>query len=197
VVSVTLLDGAAIKAQLGMGVNVTLKLDPNDLAGADSNNRVQLYAPNPIQGGSSISHWDSECLPNLLMEPAINSNLSSDVDLTLAHFDDIGWVDILTGVPDGEVPAPEFALLQNYPNPFNPNTSIRYTVSETQEIRVGIYDVQGRLVRSLVNRVDAAGAHEVRWEGRDDAGQPVASGIYFARLSGRTGTDSRKIVLLK
>jgi len=92
VVSVTLDDGNAIKAQLGTGVNVTLKLDPANLAGADSNGRVKLYAPNPVQGGSSISHWDVSATPSLLMEPAITSILSSDVDLTLAHFADIGWL---------------------------------------------------------------------------------------------------------
>jgi len=92
VVSVTMADGTALKnALLGGPVNVTLGLDPSVLAGADANGRVKLYAPNPYQGGSSISHFDVSAFPDLLMEPAINSGLSSDVDLTLAHFHDLGW----------------------------------------------------------------------------------------------------------
>lgn len=93
VVGITQADGNAIKAQLGSGVNVTLRLDPNQLSGADAANRVKLYAPNPVESGSSISHFDVSAAPNLLMEPAITGSLSDEVDLTLAHFSDIGWRD--------------------------------------------------------------------------------------------------------
>jgi hypothetical protein len=200
VVSITLADGNAIKAELGSGVNVTLHLDPNNLAGTDSNNRVKLYAPSPVEGGSSISHWDVSALPNLLMEPAINGNLSSDVDLTLAHFDDLGWVDIVSGVEDDGVPTPvtaELTVLPSYPNPFNPSTTIRYELSNDQEVRLAVYDVQGRLVRSLVDGVETAGVHKVAWKGIDNQGAPVASGIYFVRLSGEGQIATGKIVLAK
>jgi hypothetical protein len=93
VVSVTLADGTAIKAEMLLGtVNVTLGFNLAQLAGADNTGRVKLYAPNPYEGGSSISHWDVSAFPNLLMEPAINGNLSSSVDLTLYHFIDLGWL---------------------------------------------------------------------------------------------------------
>jgi hypothetical protein len=196
VVSVTLNDGNAIKAELGMGtVNVTLALDPAQLAGADANGRVLLYAPNPYQGGSSISHWDASALPNLLMEPAINSNLSSSVDLTLAHFTDLGWLDTLPTGADGDVPV--VAMLTNYPNPFNPTTTIRYVVSSAQDITLAIFDVRGRLVRSLDAGVRAQGPHQAVWDGHDDHGRPVASGVYYVRLAGDRETLTRKIVLLK
>jgi hypothetical protein len=200
VVSITLADGNAIKAELGTGVNVTLQLDPDQLAGADASNRVKLYAPNPIQSGSSISHWDVSCLPNLLMEPAINSNLSSSVDLTLAHFSDLGWLDLPTAVKDEGTPAAPFAdltVLPNYPNPFNPSTTIRYDIPTTQEIRLAVYDVHGRLVRALVDGVESAGVHEVTWEGRNNRGEEVASGVYFVRLSGGGQIATGKIVLAK
>jgi hypothetical protein len=197
-VSITQADGNAIKAQLGGGVNVTLKLNPPQLAGTDGSNRVKLYAPNPYEGGSSISHWDVSAFPNILMEPAINNNLSSDVDLTLAHFDDLGWTDIITGVADGSLPRlSNLAVLANYPNPFNPGTSIRYSVPDAQKVRVDVYDVEGRLVRSLVDRIEPVGVREVAWEGMDNDGRPVSSGIYFVRLSGKNQVATRKIVLIR
>ena len=198
--TITLDAGNEIKAQLGTGVNVTLALDPNQLAGTDANGRVKVYAPNPYEGGSSVSHWDVSAYPSLLMEPAISGNLSSDVDLTLAHFSDIGWLDLATGIADDGVPGAKdtgLALLPNYPNPFNPGTTIRYDLSSTQQVQLSVYDVQGRLVKSLTDRVETAGVHEVSWQGKDNKGQVVASGIYFVRLTGENQVATRKIILLK
>jgi hypothetical protein len=198
VVSVTLDDGNAIKAQLGTGVNATLQLDTNQTAGTDTAGRVKLYAPNPYEGGSSISHWDVTALPNLLMEPAINDNLSSDVDLTLAHFADIGWLDELgTGVNGEPAPSRDVALLSNYPNPFNPSTRIRYELASTQTVELAIFDVRGRLVRSLHTGTKTQGLHETPWDGIDKRGTAVASGVYYVRLVGERETMTRKIVLLK
>ena len=94
-VRITLADGNTIKAQLALGVNVTLGVDLAVLAGADPTGRVLLWTPNPLQSGSSISHWDQIASPNLLMEPAINSDLTHEVDppedLTLPLLLDIGW----------------------------------------------------------------------------------------------------------
>lgn len=74
--------------------NLKLILDPTKLAGTDDNGFVQLYAPNPVQPGSSKSHWDTSATPNLLMEPSITPDLDSatDLDLTPNLFEDIGWV---------------------------------------------------------------------------------------------------------
>lgn len=91
-VGITLDQGNAIK---GAGkVNLKLILDPDNLAGADENGLVQLYAPNPVQPGSSKSHFDTSATPNLLMEPSITPDLdsASDLDLTPALFEDIGWI---------------------------------------------------------------------------------------------------------
>ena len=195
VVSISLDDGNSIKAVLGGGVNVTIALDPNDLAGADSNGRVQLYAPNPYESGSSISHWDTQAYPDLLMEPFISDALSSSVDLTLAAFTDLGWLDVLpTGVRPG---MSNVVALSNYPNPFNPETTIRYDVSPPQDVTLAIFDVNGRLVRSFEKAKNVVGVHELRWDGRDNRGVAVASGVYYARLATPQKTLTRKIVLLK
>ena len=93
-VRVMLPDGNALKAQLGSGVNVKLLLDQQLLQGADGNDRPMIYTPNPVAGGSSVSHWDTTATPNQLMEPFINSDLTHNVtgvDLTLALMRDVGW----------------------------------------------------------------------------------------------------------
>ena len=102
-VLITQNDGNALRAQLGAGVEVTLSLDLSVRAGADARGRALLFAPNPDQPGSSISHWDDSARPNLLMEPNISGDLPHGVDLTLPVLLDIGWSDDADGdgVPDG------------------------------------------------------------------------------------------------
>ncbi len=105
---VTLADGNALKAALAGGaVNVTLKVDNSVLAGVDRINHLALLATfDPVQLGSSISHFDGVAFPNQLMEPAINSDLKAVVtppeDLTSSLFTDIGWYSDGDGVPDGK-----------------------------------------------------------------------------------------------
>ncbi len=90
-VGITLDQGNAIKGE--KKVNLKLILDKKLLAGADDNGFVRLYAPNPVQPGSSKSHWDTSATPSLLMEPSITPDLSpsTDLDLTPNLFEDIGW----------------------------------------------------------------------------------------------------------
>ncbi|HKF42879.1 MAG TPA: PA domain-containing protein [Thermoanaerobaculia bacterium] len=112
-VRITQADGAKIRSNLASGVTATLRTDQSVLAGADSQNRALLYATNPVQDGSSISHWDTIAFPNLLMEPNISPDLTHSVDLTLPFMRDIGWYADLDndGVPDGVDNCP------NVPNP--------------------------------------------------------------------------------
>lgn len=89
-------------------------------------------------------------------------------------------------------------LEQNYPNPFNPVTTIRYELQTPGRAQLRVYDVSGRLVRTLLDSNVTAGArHEVTWDGRSDGGERVASGVYFYKLSAPGFTQTRKMVLLK
>lgn len=94
-VSLRRADGLAIIAQLGGGVNATLRIDSTIRAGADSLGRTRVYAPFPVVGGSSISHFDTAARRNLLMEPSINPDLTHRLkapdDLTSEFFYDLGW----------------------------------------------------------------------------------------------------------
>jgi hypothetical protein len=101
-VRISLANGNALKSALASGtVNVTLGVNLAVRAGANPAGRVLLNAPNPVVTGSSISHWDPIAFPNLLMEPAINSDLTHGVDLTRQEMIDIGWFSDGDGVADG------------------------------------------------------------------------------------------------
>ena len=88
-------------------------------------------------------------------------------------------------------------LVGAVPNPFNPQTSVHFNLPATQGARLNVYDVQGRLVRSLLNEVRSAGANQVTWDGRDNAGRGAASGTYFARLESGGVTRVKTMALVR
>ncbi|MBN4056233.1 S8 family serine peptidase [Rhodothermus sp. AH-315-K08] len=104
----------------------------------------------------------------------------------------------LTSLSDNEpvVPA-SFELGQNYPNPFNPTTTISFTIPTEAPVRIEVYDVLGRLVRTLLNTTQAAGSHTVTWDGRDVSGTPVSSGTYLYRITAGGLAQTRAMLLLK
>ncbi|MCB9088283.1 MAG: choice-of-anchor D domain-containing protein [Calditrichae bacterium] len=95
-----------------------------------------------------------------------------------------------------EVPA-AFALAQNYPNPFNPTTEIPYALPVNARVEIAVYNILGQKVRTLVNHAQSPGYYTARWDGRNDAGQLVGSGIYIYRISAGSYTAMRKMILLK
>ncbi|HET6349516.1 MAG TPA: FlgD immunoglobulin-like domain containing protein [Candidatus Krumholzibacteria bacterium] len=89
-------------------------------------------------------------------------------------------------------------LLDNIPNPFNPRTSVRFELPGVAQVRVEIYNAAGVRVRTLINGAHPAGIHAAEWDGTDDAGHGVSSGVYFVRLQiDGSVVDTRKIMLLK
>ncbi|MCH7549036.1 MAG: T9SS type A sorting domain-containing protein, partial [Candidatus Krumholzibacteriota bacterium] len=88
-------------------------------------------------------------------------------------------------------------LRQNYPNPFNPVTTIEYSLGERSHVTLRIYNVAGQLVRTLIDDVRVAALHTATWDGQNDAGQGVASGVYFYRLQSAGFVQTKKMVLLK
>lgn len=89
------------------------------------------------------------------------------------------------------------ALSQNSPNPFNPRTTIRFDLASPAPVRLEVYSAAGRLVRELVDASLPAGRHSVIWDGKDDAGRNVGSGIYFYRLRAGSFSESRRMTILK
>ncbi len=90
-----------------------------------------------------------------------------------------------------------FALRQNAPNPFNPVTTIRYELPTDSDVRIDVYNVAGRHVRTVVDGPVAAGYNEVVWDGRDNSGKRVASGVYLYRMSAGDFESKKMMVVLK
>jgi hypothetical protein len=90
-----------------------------------------------------------------------------------------------------------YSLSQNYPNPFNPSTQINFALPEKKAVSLKIYNLQGNLVKTLVNEEKDAGYYNVVWHGRDDRGKSVASGLYIYRITAGKYTTTKRMILLK
>jgi hypothetical protein len=107
--------------------------------------------------------------------------------------------DQAVGVDDetnSNVPA-TYSLMQNYPNPFNPATTIKYQLPEQQFVKVEIFNALGQVVNILVNQSQDAGEYTVNWNGKNNYGQNLASGIYFYRLQAGSFVETKKMILIK
>jgi len=89
------------------------------------------------------------------------------------------------------------ALLGNYPNPFNPETTIKYNLAKQSKVNLVIYNVKGQRVKTLVNETKMAGYYSVKWDGKDENGHQVSSGVYFTRFVGDNKSLTKKMILLK
>ncbi|MCZ6674181.1 MAG: T9SS type A sorting domain-containing protein, partial [Verrucomicrobia bacterium] len=91
-----------------------------------------------------------------------------------------------------------FALHQNYPNPFNPATTLRFDLPDDSKVNIEIFNIIGQRVRHLLRGQDMlAGQHSLRWNGRDDGGKPLSTGVYVVRLKAADFVKSKKVMLLK
>jgi hypothetical protein len=122
-----------------------------------------------------------------------------DDNYTGLYFDSRGWTDVEDKTTEEEGRPGEFSLSDNYPNPFNPETKIRYTVGnkQTQPLSLKVYNVLGQLVKTLVNETKEPGTYEVIWDGKDESGDQVASGVYFYKLGTQDFSQTKKMVLIR
>lgn len=107
------------------------------------------------------------------------------------------WTSLSLATGVGETASYRFRLYQNNPNPFNPTTRIHFEIDERSPVTLSIFDVQGRLVRRLVDEMRDPGLYGVQWNGTNEKGESVSSGIYFYRLVAGREVETRKMVLLK
>ncbi len=118
----------------------------------------------------------------------VNQNLTTTVNFVLT-----------TGSPNEDpiVPVSETVLKGNYPNPFNPSTTIAYSVKEPGAVWIGIYNVKGQLIRTLVNDTRATGHYTMDFDGRDDNGRSISSGIYFLKMRSGAYQSTRKMMMMQ
>jgi hypothetical protein len=115
------------------------------------------------------------------------------------YWDDLTVTKIgsITGIANNKGLPATYQLANNYPNPFNPSTNIQYALPQSGQISLVLYNLLGQKVRTLVYGFMSAGYHEVIWDGRDDNGQSVQTGIYFYRLQTGTIALVKKMLLIK
>jgi hypothetical protein len=102
----------------------------------------------------------------------------------------------VTGVTPNARPK-TYALGQNAPNPFNPRTTISFDLPRDENVKIAIYDVKGRLVKTLLSEPMTWGRHEVVWDGDDNRGNRVATGVYYYRIAAGSFTATKSMVLVK
>ena len=99
-------------------------------------------------------------------------------------------------VPVEELPV-QTEMLAPYPNPFNPQVTVAYTLKESADVTISVFDLRGRLVREIRPGLQPAGRYQEVWQGNDDSGRRQASGVYFIRLSAGSYERTSRVMLLK
>jgi len=153
---------------------------------------VNIAGTNSSQPKSYI-YYDRE-----IFEPGIYYYwlLSTDFDGTSQIFGPINvYFDAADSGSGAVTPIPGFAAA--YPNPFNPETTLRYGVDQKSLVEILIYNVRGQIVRKLMSEDKDVGWHQIRWDGRDDSGRILSSGVYFARMHMGDKLYQHKIVMMK
>ncbi len=194
-------------------------------------NKHKLTCEDTLVAEITSTDWQMSDVPNVVLihpdgsEQLIpvekqNQGLVWTCTIVLAHFKKgTYFLDITKGVEksslhyrthfvitsgasvDRTAPSPAFQLSQNYPNPFNPLTTITFNVSRPTRVNLTVYDLSGRMVKTLLDDRVSAGPHTVVWDGTDAENNPVASGVYFYRLQQQNGLSPdvlmKKLTLLR
>lgn len=122
----------------------------------------------------------------------------SDGEFTVSSSDTFEFKMITVDIKETEQLLPKtFALRQNYPNPFNPSTIIKFDLPTTSNVKLEIFNLLGQRVRTLVNERINAGYNSVNWDGKNDFGKQVSSGIYIYKIQAENFIQSKKMVFLK
>jgi hypothetical protein len=147
-----------------------------------------------ILSSEGIDYEQKGILPDIEVianEDSLNAGIDNILSRALREL-------MRTGVSSsgGKVPA-IFALAQNYPNPFNPETVISYQLPVASEVRLTIFNALGQEIRTLVNGRQSPGQKSVVWDGKNDRGQAVNSGIYFYTLKAGERVQTKKMLLMR
>ena len=163
----------------------------------DSNSDNLLYMDTTIIFDSNIPSDNYETVQVSLRDFHDNEKVY-DIDQLhdLDLYQQVGIINTLSN-NSFEISPQAFHLNQNYPNPFNPTTEIGYSIPENTFVSITIYDVQGRLVKSLVNQNQDAGLYQTNWNAKNEKGVSMPAGMYFYTIQTEKFKDTKKMILLK
>ncbi len=177
-----------------------------DLSGVLPHFMTDIWGPSPdrlvIVGRDASYLWNGSSM-ELISSPVTGylHGVSGTADCSVFTVGDAGRLlyagdSVIVSVETPQQPD-KFMLMQNYPNPFNPNTAICFNLDRPDMVNLAVFDVNGRLIRTLISGNVAAGRGSIEWDGTNSQGNPVSSGIYFCRLKAGGKVLARKMVLLK
>lgn len=181
-------------------------------ADLDNDNDIDIIAS--ISGENKVVWFENiDGSGNYGPPISLGANQPDVQSLVVGDFDSDGDIDVIssgenrviwyrnryfaTYLADEDSQKPRsFSLAQNYPNPFNPTTEIRYTLPAAEQVEISVYNMLGQKVNTLLAQRQEAGIHHVRWNGRNEKGNLVSSGIYIYRMTTGRFTAARKMILL-
>ena len=190
----SIMDGINIHIAGGDGANNQLypsSITPNGTSASS----IFDYENNHGTGAICATHGtNSEVVYFAFGYEAIDNAASCKLVMKkiLQYFD----VDV-TATDDPSVNPLQNSISKIYPNPFNPETNIEFTMGQTANVKISIYNTKGQKVRTLINETRSVGTHTIHWDGKNDKGTGVSSGIYFVNLNSKNFTNNRKIILMK
>jgi len=157
-----------------------------------------LYQKLPEGWKAYLLDLDQGVSTNMLRNKSIEYNSSKEIPNYHRFKMIVGTKEFVENHNDGIPLVPvKFALFQNYPNPFNPDTKISYSIPKKCEVEIVIFNIIGQRVKKLVRSVKNAGRYQVIWDGRDDQGRFVSSGVYIYRLKAAGKVATRKMIVLR
>jgi hypothetical protein len=149
----------------------------------------------PPSSNLAFIRYDSpDYVPRNRMPLGIRVNGDGSVDTCQCPGTDVKWIDGSTG--EENKPA-TFNLSQNYPNPFNPGTNFKFSLSQASHVKIEVFNILGQKVKTLLDQDMKAGAFAVDWDGKDQRGVEVSSGVYFYRMIAGDFSSVKRMVLLK
>jgi hypothetical protein len=148
-------------------------------------------------GGSSQMHSEGYSAMITCAQPVAGACESSGYRLHIGFWQPLIANALDVELIESEVLPTDFQLGQNFPNPFNPSTTITFAIPRGNWVRLSVHNCLGQFVTDLTNRYLGPGSYRVAWDGRDESGNAVASGIYFYKLQSGSQVETKKMMLLK
>ena len=152
----------------------------------------ESWVPMSFELGEFVALSSTVQLRFIASDEGANSLMEAAVDDVLLNAQ---W-SIQTDVDESAIPA-RLALGANFPNPFNPKTTLRFDLPEKGQVDLAVYDVRGRRIATIASGMMDAGSYELIWNGVDESGKPVASGVYFSRIAFGKDVLTNKMIMLK